>query len=321
MKKETLQRYNTFRRNCLANAENALQAAQLLIGKGKNHLVYHLCVLVLEKIGKIFLGWLNLRDQDNGTTTSGQFDMEDHIRKLFWAIWGPSFLEECFDPQAWEDNRGLATELHTTRLSSIYTGIDDLTPSSDKVSEEQANNVYRLAITRLSIAQNEDVQDEDEPNLPDPVYERFLSLLRIPAQRDFIFGSTSHAKMKELGNWHQWIAWLVEHFSDEATRLDQLLQQEFARQPLPDQQTFSPKWRITFTLYTTTHTVRNAINAVQIDGSHVRIRAGKDDHSGTGHRSTGNHCAFVPSGPLCQSTLRRGAECGLQRAVLVGSSS
>lgn len=277
MQSITEQQYPVFRNNCLANAEGFLDAARRLIGQQQNHVVYHLCALALEEIGKIFLGWIHLRDQDNRVATAGQFDMEDHIRKLFWAIWGPSFLEECFDPKEWEENRGLATNIHNTRLSSLYTGINDLFPSAHKISDDQAANLYRLATDWLAIARDEEAAEEEEGvNITDPSYGEFLSLLRAPAQRDFIFGSIATAKLKELGTWRLWIAWLVQHFADEAALLNNLLQQELARQPLPDQPTFTPKWRITFTLYTTTHTIRNALNNVSIEQSYVRVRAGEN---------------------------------------------
>jgi AbiV family abortive infection protein len=54
---EKIAQYNTFRKLCLINAESAINSAELLINKDANHIVYHLLVLVIEEVGKIFVGF------------------------------------------------------------------------------------------------------------------------------------------------------------------------------------------------------------------------------------------------------------------------
>jgi AbiV family abortive infection protein len=58
MKDEKLVRFNAFRKLCLQNAEDNLSAAKVTAEQKINHVAYHLAVLSLEEIGKIFMTFL-----------------------------------------------------------------------------------------------------------------------------------------------------------------------------------------------------------------------------------------------------------------------
>src|SRR5213592_4631481 len=58
------------------------------------HLAYHFAVLALEEIGRGVL--LVVRDSVGRTADDARAledGMEDHVRKLFWALWSPTQSE------------------------------------------------------------------------------------------------------------------------------------------------------------------------------------------------------------------------------------
>ena len=82
MTDEVLKQYNKFRNLCLKNAENALTVAESLMGRNSNHIAYHLTVLGLEEIGKIFLGWCILNQEENWGKEQPSIPIDDHVKKL-----------------------------------------------------------------------------------------------------------------------------------------------------------------------------------------------------------------------------------------------
>jgi AbiV family abortive infection protein len=277
VKKETIEHYNRFRALCLQNAATNLRGAIRHKAQGENHLVFHLCVLALEETGKIFLGWIQLKNLETGEPVPGMLDMEDHVRKLFWAIWGPYFTREVVNAEQLKKLQGMATRLHTQRLFSLYTNLDDLVPNHEKVTDAEAEDLYAFALECLALAEADGVMDVETANQSDSLKEKFLELTRDPGRRNATFSPLFQEKLVELGNPSAWMQWVVDHFEAETKRLSNLLQEELARQPATDAQTLTPKWRISFRVSTPTHTVRPKIN--QADNTlapFVRLRATKD---------------------------------------------
>jgi hypothetical protein len=64
MKDEKLVKFNAFRQLCLSNAEVALKSAEYLLGTNANHIVFHLSLLALEKIGQIFMLWIQFNQKE-----------------------------------------------------------------------------------------------------------------------------------------------------------------------------------------------------------------------------------------------------------------
>lgn len=50
--------------------------------------------------------------------------LEDHEKKLFSALWGPSFAREKITRQQIEQIRKLAANIHTRRLEYLYADPD-----------------------------------------------------------------------------------------------------------------------------------------------------------------------------------------------------
>src|SRR2546428_3873059 len=75
----------------LAHAEDLLAAAKRLLPEFP-HLAYHLAALALEEVGRATL--FVMIDASGGDAAGLVRTLDDHVGKLFWAIWGPSFGRE-----------------------------------------------------------------------------------------------------------------------------------------------------------------------------------------------------------------------------------
>jgi AbiV family abortive infection protein len=79
---------------CLQNAEKMIAAAKACAQPGSYHLAFHMATMALEEIGKssmIFLDALDRKPVLPGEENRSPLKwVEDHERKLFWAIWVPS---------------------------------------------------------------------------------------------------------------------------------------------------------------------------------------------------------------------------------------
>lgn len=191
MKNEKYIKFNAFRLLCLKNAEDAIKGAELLLDKNINHIVFHLCILGLEEIGKIFMTWIKLNQVENWNKESGKIELDDHEKKIFYAIWGPSIGEEIIDKNQLEENQTTASKLHSLRLFYLYGAMEDTVESSRKISNEEAQSIYRFVKSRLDLAQIEgEVEEDMDENLND--YNKwFAEFLKIPDKENLVFGKKS----------------------------------------------------------------------------------------------------------------------------------
>lgn len=81
---------------CLLNAERLLSSAKAVMAPGQYHVAYHLAALAMEEIGKAGLIFTEAVGPETGEDRDSLRSkwMEDHERKLFWAIWLPSSGED-----------------------------------------------------------------------------------------------------------------------------------------------------------------------------------------------------------------------------------
>lgn len=89
-------RLRTIYRGCLSNAKDLLKAANKILNEENlPNIAYSLAVIALEEIGKAELLLLNhfAQTRDNKSFSKDKY-FEDHIRKLFWALWGRHSVEK-----------------------------------------------------------------------------------------------------------------------------------------------------------------------------------------------------------------------------------
>jgi AbiV family abortive infection protein len=280
MEKELIQQYNQFRNFCLKNAESLLQSATQLKDQNVNHIVYHLCTLALEEIGKIFVRWMQLNQKDPTDEEKNREALGDHVKKLFWAIWGPGFIQEKISGQQLHEMQGMAGKIHLLRLFSLYTDISDTIPATAKISNEDTTQYINFTKARFDLAQMEGEIDESQKYKPSDEALALMDWTEDPSKRAFIFGNTAQDKLVEFGDVKAWIIWLKDHFEKEEKHLNELLQKELSRPIIPNYKEFEPKWKITFKVITPSHSIRpKALNAFPVPQQFVKLSKGPDNNT------------------------------------------
>jgi AbiV family abortive infection protein len=278
MTSEDITTYRQFQQLCHQNAEDALKAAELLLRKGVNHIVFHLAILAMEEIGKIFILWHNLNAEETWEKDKYTIPLDDHIKKLFWAIWGPSFGKEKISRESIEESRGMASQLHNQRLDTLYTDPKDTQPSSAKVSDDFAARMVSFAKARLDLSKTEG--SIAESSQPSESFQWFHRTTNVPERRAFIFSELAQDKLIELGDPHLWFAWLKEHFAEEDKALQEITTFELNRKATPPTSEFMPKWKIKFKVISQSHSIRaNVLVEYNKRFDFIQLFRGADPHT------------------------------------------
>lgn len=157
----------------------------------------------LEEVGKIFIGWYQITSEKKPNQDGPNMSIDDHVKKLFWAIWGPTFTNEIISKKQTDEIRGLATELHHKRLESLYTDLIDTDKSASKITNEDAANFLKYVKSVLELAEIEGEVNEELRVNEDMKW--FVNATDIPLKRAFIFGDEFQDKLISFGDVAQWI--------------------------------------------------------------------------------------------------------------------
>ncbi|MFH6987962.1 AbiV family abortive infection protein [Flavobacterium collinsii] len=280
MTKEEIVKFNKFRELCLINSEDAIRTAEKLQYDFVNHIVFQLVVFGLEEIGKVFIGWYQFNSKETWGKEHYNIPIDDHVKKLFWAIWGPSFGQEKFSSKQMDEIKNMASSLHSKRLDVMYTELSDIIPSSEKISNEELDFYLKMARSRLELAK---MDGELETNLNLDTQEDikwFMEISNHSEKRKFIFGHKSQEKLIELGVIKEWIVWLREYFLNEQNELQGILKKELEK-PLEEKtEKFEPKWKVTIKLNSQSHSIRqNVLNKFSLKSPFIKFRKGGDSHT------------------------------------------
>ena len=242
---------------CLSNGKALLDAAAALLERKLDHIAFHLIVLALEEIGKPEIVAMQALSREHRPGQELKLEIDDHEKKLFWAIWGPSFGREQITGQQIKEQLGLARTLHENRKRYLYADPSELVLGQAKMREGEARTLFDFAEVRHKLASASngmrvDVPKEDEDNV-----RWFMETTTDPQRRREIFGSKSQDKLLEFGDAKKWIRWLRETYDahEEATRA--LIKEEVTRQRPSGEQAYEPKWRVRVKLVTPSHAIRN----------------------------------------------------------------
>lgn len=278
--KEKYIRFNAFRRLCIKNAEDNLRGAHELTGKNLNHLSFHLCILALEEIGKIFMAWMKLNQVEHWDKEGMNIALEDHIKKLFFAIWGASIGKEVISKNQWSENQYMARNLHELRLLFLYGSLKDQIPSSQKVPDELLNHILSFTQSRFYLASIEGEVNEVKADSINPLLEWFQNYLKIEGKDNYIVSPAVQAKLIELEDINEWMKWLKEEHEKETAVLSKLAEEEINK-PIPENfDSFIEKWELNFTLITPSHSVRKKeINGFNKHSRPFSFALGKDRHA------------------------------------------
>jgi AbiV family abortive infection protein len=244
----------------LDNARALLTAARALLDAGQPaRLAYHFAALALEEVGKAsILGMRAVRaarDRDLPSVLSDE-TLQDHVRKLFWAIWGPTIGRDVITGKQIEEIRGLAQQLHIRRMQGLYvdSSEDGVSLPVGSISAGEAMTLIGMAEARLELERSIDFDTEPSPEGQDRAVWLFEATSD-PERRALIMGHKSMQKLAELGSTSAWVTWLKETFEKHEAETRALIEREM-RRSADDPATATDKWLIVIRLYTESNSIR-----------------------------------------------------------------
>lgn len=243
---------------CIKHANDLLTGSKLLLEKGLHNIAYHLAALALEEVGKsvmLVMGHSSINNQ-KGLKILKQAG-EDHAKKLFWALWGPTFGKKEMSKDQMDSFVDLANKIHLIRLSGLYVNTDqDMNDPSSSVSPEEAQNLISITEARIKMEECSDIKEPDQKTKGDFIW--LESAVEDPERKKLILGKKSIDKLKEFdGDAAKWISWMHEQFDTAEKEGKELLQKEFSMTEPPDNQKIQQKWKIRFRLKTLSHAIKN----------------------------------------------------------------
>jgi AbiV family abortive infection protein len=241
---------------CLQNAERMIAAAKACAKPGSYHLAFHLATMALEEIGKssmIFLDALDRKPALPGDENRSPLKwVEDHERKLFWAIWLPG-RENLRDwhtiPAAMDFARGI----HKDRLETLYVDPDNL--ARPTISQQRSESIIAAAEARLNMERLKEFR-EMEPERQDLMTWFFLAMDN-PRLKPMIFSKGSFDKQAEFGDdVAAWMKWLRDTFEEADRKSMELTNLEIQRKPAEGEAGWENKFEVKIRLKSASHSIR-----------------------------------------------------------------
>ena len=251
---------------CLANAEAFLSVAERELDKGVDHIVLHLSLLALEEIGKSILVTVAHTARTAGSEReSPSGAMEDHVKKLFWALWGGRLIRNVqFTKESIEEHRHLATNLHDRRLESLYTDPRHPLPVDQRVDSEEARRLTALARARLELEKITEIAEFEEGDVEEISW--FFASLEDPERRRQIFSTASLTHLKDAKSGKDWIRWLHGIFRQNENEMRAYAEKELRRQAPDDEDSHHAKYKMRLRIQTPSHSIRGNAFAKWNDG-------------------------------------------------------
>lgn len=244
---------------CLANAEACLSMAERELGKDADHLCFHLALLSLEEIGKSILIKIGYTVSASTVEKPGlETALDDHVKKIFWALWHGFLMGDKMKPQEIEQLKGLATGLHESRLDYLYTDPNNPIDPKDKLRDGEVRRLIDLARLRLKMEREtagkvQEFTEEETEGL-----KWFFTACEDKEKRVEIFNHVSIEKLKEFGNGKAWIEWLYDLEKKNREEMMRLTQLEISRKrPETEEEMFKPKYKVRFRVQSQSHTIRD----------------------------------------------------------------
>lgn len=240
---------------CVLNAERLLNSAKAVLAPGQYHVAYHLAALAMEEIGKAGLIFAEAvapeADEDRESLRSKW--MEDHERKLFWALWLPRFGEDT-DWRTIPAHMEFAKEIHKRRKRTLY--FDPERPDMQaEITEGHAARLIGLTEARLEMEKLKRYRDLDAQEKSDMQW--FFIASQNPEMKPYIFSKQSLEKQNEMKDDRTgWIRWLRALFEESAQKAMEMAQLEMQRQRPEGEEKYDDKWKMRLRLRSWSHSIR-----------------------------------------------------------------
>lgn len=240
----------------LEHADDLLSAAGA-IAEGFPHLAFHFGVLALEEVGRSSLIVMNdLARRRDDETRRFEREAQDHVRKLFWALWGPTMGRELITGQQIDEFQGLAARLHEVRQSGLYYAGPGAPPPREAISVAETRDLLDLARARLEMAKAHRWVEPDSEQAAD--FRWFMEATSDPEMRTQIMSGASMKKLAELASVPAWVHWLRTEFEEAENAALALAEREVNRTPPGEGEELDAKYRMKLRFESASHSVRPA---------------------------------------------------------------
>ncbi len=238
---------------CIKNARSLLNSARdLCHDDGRLHIAQHLTTLALEEIGKAVIVLIH-----PDTLTDKRAWLDDHVKKIFWALWSFTLSKSSVDPAEISRLKDVARGIHEFRLRTLYV---DVTRDKNEVVD-RAQLEKLLEITEARLVSEEIAAPVQLTKDEELILDWFLTTAENPRVQSVMYGAESLAYLESVkGNVRSWIKWIKDrHEYLERFNLE-LAKRELSRIPQA-QGGPTPKWRMVVRLRALAHTMRPKVLA------------------------------------------------------------
>ena len=237
----------------LAHADDLLVAARRIVDETP-HLAYHFAVLALEEVGRSdLLAMVEIAKVEGDESSGLERALEDHVAKLFWAVWGPSFGREVITRAQIGQYRDIARDLHEKRKAGLYYD-PDAPPPRESISHSEAGSVIDLAAARIGLERSHTWGPLDEARAQDVRW--LVERMRDRQARRELMSRASMRKLVELGDAPAWVAWFRSEADKAEKESVELAQRELARPAPKGADAHEPKWQLKVRLVSSSHSIR-----------------------------------------------------------------
>jgi len=251
-----VEKLKRIKKACIKNAEDLLGVAEKNIDNGVDHISFHLALLALEEIGKSTLVAIAFTVSLAGKERRRiDIAIDDHIKKLFWALWGGFIRGGKYIKEDIEKSRELATSLHERRLFYLYTDPNDPKNPNSKIRKGEARSLIQLAKAKLKLEKlykiNVEINEEEVENL-----KLFFDTVEDPDKRKSIFSGSSMKKLHEFKDGKKWIDWIASSIRRNNEEMKKLAEKELNREEPSGKERFEPKFKMRVRIQSQSHNVR-----------------------------------------------------------------
>ena len=261
---------------CIEHAEDLLKSATIVQEEAKlSNIAYHLAALSIEEIGNFDIlrtSYLARAEQKPNDWLERQ--TEDHVSKLFWGLWGPSFGREILAREQIESYRDLAKNIHDKRIAGLYVNMDKNLNGPlpcELITMKDAENIIGLAHARIEMEKSREYVSDISPDNKKTM-RWFLDANKDPEKQKMIFSKKSMEKLAELGEVRKWVEWLEIEFNRAAEESRIQTEKELNRTIPSGDEGKKDKWKIRIRLYSGAHSIRpKALNKLNMHSNWIKL--------------------------------------------------
>lgn len=261
------------RKRCLVHAEDLLSAANLLLRSKQYNIAYHLTVLALEEVGKLFLVMVGHSHPDEAKRSKVlETASEDHAKKIFWALWGPMYGKDDMSPKQMDDFLKWAENIHGDRKKGLYVDpYGEIGDPSKMIIKGQVERLIGMVNARVQLEKCHSIRKPSKKKIE--LLEWFQNASKDSARRNQAINPSTIKKLKEFkGDVYKWMQWLKKQEDKHIAEMQKMVENEINRKEPKAEEKYDPKWKVKYKLITSSHYFRqpelnkmnNAVQELQL---------------------------------------------------------